>query len=40
MQRGELVIMPRAEYEEVLKLRKRLIWEEKDTDEAINIFEK
>lgn len=40
MQKGELVVIPRAEYEEVLKLRKRLIWEEKDADEAIRVFEK
>lgn len=40
MQKGELVIMPRFEYEEVAKIIKRLLWEEKDTDEAILIFEK
>lgn len=40
VEKGELVIVPRAEYEEVLKIRKRLLWEEKDTDEAIRIFEK
>ncbi len=40
IQKGELVIMARAEYEEVLKLRKRLIGEEKDTDEAIRVFER
>lgn len=40
MQKGELIIMPRAEYEEVLKTRKRLLWEENDTDEAIRVFEK
>lgn len=39
-QKGELVIIPRAEYEEVINLKKRLLWEEKDTDEAIRVFEK
>ena len=36
---GELVIMPRAEYEKITELKKRLLREEKDTDEAIRIFE-
>lgn len=40
LQKGELVIMPRTEYEEVLKLKKRLLLEEKDTDGAISIFER
>lgn len=40
LQRGELVIVPRADYEEALHLKKRLLWEEKDTDGAIRIFEK
>lgn len=38
--KGDLVVVPRVEYEEVLKIRKRLLWEEKDTDEAIRIFDK
>ncbi|TSC58835.1 MAG: hypothetical protein Greene041679_37 [Parcubacteria group bacterium Greene0416_79] len=40
LRRGELVIVPRADYEEALQLKKRLLGEEKDTDEAIHIFEK
>ena len=39
-QKGELVIVPRVEYEEVLKVKKRLLREEADTDEAIRIFGK
>ena len=37
---GDLVIIPRAEYEETLRVKKRLLDEEQDTDEAIRIFEK
>lgn len=40
IQRGELVIVPRAEYEASLQIQKRLLWEERDTDEAITVFEK
>lgn len=40
LQRGELVIVPRAEYEASLEIQKRLLWEERDTDEAIAVFEK
>lgn len=40
VEKGELIIIPRAEYEEALKIRKRLLWEEKDTDEAVRVFEK
>ena len=40
IQKGELIIVPRTEYEAVLKIKKRLLWEEKDTDEAIRTFEK
>lgn len=40
IQKGELVIVPRVEYEEILKIKRRLLWEEKDTDKAIGIFEK
>ena len=36
--KGDLIAVPRREYEEFLELRKRLLWEEKDTDEAIRIF--
>ena len=39
-EKGELVIVPRADYEEALRVKNRLLWEEKDTDEAIHIFEK
>ncbi len=38
--KGELVLIPRSEYEEFLKLRRQKEWEEKDTDEAIRIFKK
>lgn len=40
IEKGELVVVPRKEYEEVIKIRRRLLWEEKDTDEAIRVFEK
>ncbi|MBU4298593.1 hypothetical protein KJ636_00935 [Patescibacteria group bacterium] len=36
--RGDLVLIPKSEYEEFLKLREQREWEEKDTDEAIEIF--
>jgi len=39
-QKGDLVIIPRKEYERFLKLQQRLGWEEKDTEEAINVFKK
>ena len=39
-QKGELVLVPRADYEEMLKVNTRLLWEEADTDEAVRIFEK
>ena len=39
-QRGDLIIIPREEYEEALDVKKRLLWEEQDTDEAIDLFEK
>ena len=35
---GDLVLIPRSEYEEFLKLRKQREWEKKDTDEAIMVF--
>ena len=37
---GELVLIPRKKYEEFLRWRRRIEREEKDTDEAIRIFEK
>lgn len=40
LQRGELVIVPRAEYEASLETQRRLLWEERDTDEAVAVFEK
>lgn len=40
MQKGELVIMPRADYEAMFETQKRLLREENNTDEAIRIFEK
>jgi len=36
--KGELVLIPRSEYEKLLKLRKQGVWEEEDTDEAIKVF--
>lgn len=38
--KGDLVLLPRKEYEKLLELRKQREWEEKDTDEAIRVFEK
>ncbi|GAI02823.1 unnamed protein product [marine sediment metagenome] len=38
--KGELVLIPRKEYEEFLRLRKQREREEKDTDEAIRVFKK
>ncbi len=34
----ELVLIPRIEYEELLKLQKKRCWEEEDTNEAIKVF--
>lgn len=39
-QKGDLVVIPRKEYERFLKIQQRLRWEEGDTEEAINIFKK
>ncbi|MDP3784843.1 MAG: hypothetical protein Q8R12_02085 [bacterium] len=39
-QKGDLVVVPRAEYEDALRVKARLLQEEADTDEAIRIFEK
>jgi hypothetical protein len=36
---GDLVLIPRKIYEEFLRLRKKREWEEKDTDEAIKVFQ-
>ena len=38
VQKDDLVILPRKDYEEFLRLRLRKEWEEKDTNEAIRIF--
>ena len=38
VKKGELVLIPKKDYEEFLKLQKQRNWEEKDTDEAIGIF--
>ncbi len=38
VQKDDLVILPRKDYEEFLRLRLRREWEEKDTNEAIRIF--
>lgn len=36
--KGDLVIVPRVEYEQMLKVSRQLLREEKETDEAIRIF--
>jgi len=36
----ELLVVPRKTFEEFLRWQKRREWEEKDTDEAIRVFEK
>ena len=36
--KGDLILIPRSEYEEFLKLRERKEWEEKDTEEAVRVF--
>jgi hypothetical protein len=38
--KGDLVLIPRKEYEEFLKLKTEREWEEKDTEEAIRTFNK
>lgn len=38
IRKRELVLIPRDEYEEFLRLRRQREWEKKDTDEAIRIF--
>jgi len=40
VKKGELVLIPRSEYEEFLRLRRQKEREGKDTDEAIRIFKK
>ncbi|MDP3710271.1 MAG: hypothetical protein Q8R29_00930 [bacterium] len=40
IKKDELIVVPRREYKEIAELKKRLLWEEKDTDRAIHIFEK
>lgn len=38
--KGDLVIVPRVDYEKALQVKQRLLWEKKDTDEAVRIFDK
>ncbi len=38
LKKGDLVLIPRKEYEEFLRLLKQREWEERDTDLAIKIF--
>ncbi|TSC75116.1 MAG: hypothetical protein G01um101430_617 [Parcubacteria group bacterium Gr01-1014_30] len=38
--KGDLVVVPRIDYEHMLKISQRLLREEKDTDEAIRVFER
>jgi len=40
IKRAPLVVIPQAEYEELLRLRQKWEWEEKDTKEAVKIYEK
>lgn len=40
IKKGELVIIPREDYEEFLRLYQQRKWEEKDTDEAVSVFKK
>jgi len=40
IKKGDLVLIPRKEYEEFLRLRKQREWEEKDTEKAIKIFQR
>ena len=37
---GDLVVVPKADYEEVMRVKARLLAEEADTDQAIRVFEK
>jgi len=37
---GDLILIPKKEYEHLLEVSRRLLWEEQDTDEAIKIFER
>lgn len=39
-QKGDLILVPRTDYEDALKVKERLLGEEADTDKAIRIFEK
>ena len=39
-QMGDLVLVPKADYEEAMRTRTRLLAEEADTDQAIRVFEK
>lgn len=40
IKKAPLVVIPQVEYEELLRLRQRWEWEEKDTKEAVKIYEK
>ena len=37
---GDLVVVPKADYEEIVRVKARLLAEESDTDQAIRVFEK
>ncbi|KKT41399.1 MAG: hypothetical protein UW30_C0008G0018 [Candidatus Giovannonibacteria bacterium GW2011_GWA2_44_13b] len=39
-QKGDLILVPRTDYEDALKVKERLLGEETDIDEAVRIFEK
>ncbi len=39
VKKGELVLISRESYEKLLRLQEKRKWEEKDTDEAIKVFE-
>jgi len=38
MEKGDLILIPKKEYEQLVKLSQRLFWEEQDTDGAIKTF--
>ena len=37
---GDLVVVPRADYEDAMRVKARLLAEETDTDQAVRVFEK
>ena len=37
---GDLVLVPRADYKDAMRVKARLLAEETDTDQAVRVFEK